>query len=128
LYALHGLLFYPTQKDNKDMQVNALRMAMAERRVIIHPRCKTLINHLKYATWDKSRKTFTRSTDGAHYDAVDALIYLLRNIDKNRNPYPSGFRRGLNGSRDDWFTRESDNLEDKYSDFKNLFIPKKSRN
>lgn len=98
--ALNGLNFIPTKKDNKEAAINDVRIKIMNHEVIIHPRCKTLIYHLKYATWARktdrsssssSYKSFLRSADGGHFDAVDALIYLIRNIIYGKNPYPPGY-------------------------------------
>lgn len=86
--------FNPTRKDNKEAAINDLRVMMAEERIIVHPRCQTLIKHLRNGSWDKSRKEFARSPDMGHYDAVDALIYLVRNLQTNKNPYPPGYNIG----------------------------------
>ena len=69
----------------------------------IHPRCKNLVYHLKTARW-KIRKsdgkslgfervsgTSDRKYKGHHADLVDALIYMVRNLNRNRNPYPDGY-------------------------------------
>ena len=48
--------------------------------------------------WDKNRKTFKHLSDsptgeirGGHCDALDALIYLVRNVNEARNPFPEDF-------------------------------------
>lgn len=94
----HGLTFLPTDKANKDANINALRNMISARQIAINPKCKTLISHLKSATWDKSHKSFRRSSDNAHFDAVDSLTYMVRNIDKTRSPYPKGYRHSQIGS------------------------------
>lgn len=98
LFQEHGLNFIPTAKDNKEAQVNKLRMMVAQGRIQISPKCKNLIFHLKSTRWNRNKKEFQRSKgnirDGLkphHGDAVDALIYLVRNVDTNVNPYPFGF-------------------------------------
>lgn len=107
LMRLHDLTFLPTQKDNRDMQINQLRMLVQSRQIIINPRCKNLVAHLKHANWDKTRKDFRRSEAYGHYDGIMALAYLIRNIDMNKNPYPRGYKyAGL--SRDDYFIKEED--------------------
>lgn len=122
----HQLTFMPTQKDNKDAQVNKLRMDIRDRKIIINPRCETLIQHLKYATWNKNRKEFSRSPDNGHYDACDSLIYLIRNIDKSANPYPPGYRFQKMGRGSDIFINPFHQKdEDKYNKFKEIFQPKK---
>lgn len=98
--SLHGLTFIPTKKDNKEAAINDLRIRIMNHQLIIHPRCKTLIYHLKYATWARKTKkatnssgykAFARSADGGHFDALDALIYLMRNVIYGKNPYPPGY-------------------------------------
>lgn len=88
----YGLTFIATEKHNKDQYLGELRKMVANRQIIINPKCKVLISHLKSATWNKQRSDFKRSPDNGHYDAVAALMYLTRNIDKTRNPYPKGYR------------------------------------
>lgn len=95
-----GLNFIATKKDNKEAQINDLRIRVMNHQIIIHPRCKTLIYHLKYATWARktdravntsSYKAFARSADGGHFDALDSLLYLIRNVIYGKNPYPPGY-------------------------------------
>ncbi len=87
--------FITTKKDDKAAAVNNLRIMLSNKRIIINPRCKTLLKHLRHVKWSKSnRNVFDRSVDNAHYDAVDALIYLVRSIVYGKNPYPANF--GLN--------------------------------
>ncbi len=87
----YGLSFIPTAKDNKHAWLNQIRILIAEERLIINPRCKQLIFHLKNATWNKNKTEYERSLDGGHYDLVDALAYLIRNIAYTKNPYPRGY-------------------------------------
>lgn len=86
----HGLTFLPTAKDNAEAALNAMRMRIKNEQVIINPRCKTLIYHLESAIWNKQRTSYARSADAGHYDAVDALKYLIRNVNFNKNPFPVG--------------------------------------
>lgn len=78
----------PTPKDDKDAAVNALRLAVSEGKLIIHPRCEHLRNHLRHAVWNSQRKSYERSGDMGHFDCVDAAVYLVRNVVRSRNPYP----------------------------------------
>lgn len=87
----HGLTFIPTAKDNKEAALNTVRMKIAAKQIIIHPRCKTLIYHLSNGNWNKTRKDFARSPDAGHYDAIDSLIYFVRNVQEKKNPYPAGY-------------------------------------
>lgn len=95
-----GINFLPTKKDNKEAAINEVRIKVMNHQLIIHPRCKTLIYHLKYATWARKTekaisasgyKAFARSADGGHFDSLDALIYLIRNVVYGKNPYPAHY-------------------------------------
>lgn len=87
----HNITFVPTAKDNKDAAINTVRMKIANKQIMIHPRCKTLIYHLRNGSWNKNKKDFARSPDAGHYDAIDSLIYLVRNVQEHKNPYPAGY-------------------------------------
>jgi hypothetical protein len=98
LARLHQINFLPTDKMNKEGAINTVRMWVHSGRVKIHPRCKHLIYHLSAAQWDKGRNKFKHLKDsvsgdvaGGHADALDAFIYMVRNIMESRNPYPEGF-------------------------------------
>jgi hypothetical protein len=96
LHKEHGLSFFPTAKDQKDLQINKLRMMIKNGQIEINPRCKNLIFHLSSAQWDKNKTGFQRvKSQGEfrahHADLVDALLYLVRNIDLQSNPYPDGY-------------------------------------
>jgi hypothetical protein len=82
--------------DDKGASTNKLRVLLANDKIVIHPRCKTLIRHLKNVQWKKrtsnnSRPEFKRSVDDGHYDTVDALIYAVNSITTTKNPYPAGY-------------------------------------
>lgn len=88
LTMLHGMVYEPTQKDDKEAAINAVRVLMREKKIRIHPRCRTLISHLKAGVWNKSHSSFDRLPGFGHFDALDALTYFVRNVDRNRNPSP----------------------------------------
>lgn len=85
--------FVATKKDDKEAALNTVRMMLANKKIIINPRCQTLIRHLRNVKWasQNNQKTFARSPDDSHYDMVDSLVYLVRNIYYQRNPYPSTY-------------------------------------
>lgn len=93
----HGMNFLATAKDNKEAALNNMRMLLRSDRIMIAPECKTLISHLEGALWNKARTSYIRSGDKGHYDAVDALAYLCRNINFNKNPYPANYDLGGSG-------------------------------
>jgi PBSX family phage terminase large subunit len=133
LARLHNLNFIATAKDDKEAQINQVRMMFANGQIVIHPRCKHLIYHLENAMWDKNHKSFTRLPDtpdfsikGGHADAVDALIYLVRNLVRSKNPYPAdwGLRSGENIFQSQIKPESSDGLKERV--FKMLNISNKN--
>lgn len=92
LGSMHGLPFAATGKDTLEAMVNQVRMWVAAGRVIVHPRCKQLIGCLRYGVWDDKRKEFERYEEYGHFDALAALIYLVRNVDIYTNPVPPDFK------------------------------------
>jgi hypothetical protein len=84
-----GRSWVPAKKDDADAALNALRLAIAARKLSIHPRCRQLASHLRHAVWNKARSSFERSGDMGHFDGVDAAKYLVRHVDTRRNPFPA---------------------------------------
>lgn len=89
------IAFQNTKKDNNEAAINTLRTMLAHKKIIIHPRCQTLIRHLRNVKWDKNKTKFARSIDNGHYDAVDALKYFVRSVEYRKNPYPSHYDYNL---------------------------------
>lgn len=73
--------------------INQIRVMLQTGKIMINPRCEALIRHLKNARWkdSSSKDEFSRSPDDGHYDAVDALLYMVKSISYNKNPYPSNY-------------------------------------
>ena len=121
--------FMPTEKHKKAEYITKLKTWIKERRVIIHPRCTNLISHMKGAQWAKDKKDFIRNKAGKHhYDMVSALLYLVRNLDDTRNPYPRGYKYAKLGNPNDVHYKKDPNsqIPDKYQHFKKMFTPKSS--
>lgn len=121
-YSDYKINFIPSKKDNKEAALNNLRAMVGGRKVIIHPRCETLIRHLRNVKWHNlnTKHTFARSPDDGHYDAVDALVYLLRSIVYVKNPYPAHYGRNtkdLHIQNPNNYYKESGNV----SVFKKIF-------
>jgi hypothetical protein len=91
------LSFTIPRKDDKDAAINELRVMLANKKIIIHPRCVNLRRHLRNVKWKSSnnKTVFARSPDDSHYDLVDACQYLIRMISYNKNPYPSDYQLDL---------------------------------
>jgi hypothetical protein len=89
LQKLYGIKFRKTEKDNKEATINLLRTLVRDKQIEIHESCVNLIQQLKYGTWKTSssgKRVFSRSLELGHLDLVDALVYLVRNIDRRNNP------------------------------------------
>lgn len=119
LSKFYGMNFMPTEKHNKEQAVDTVRRWIESKRIIIHPRCKNLIYHLKYAQWHYTKQgTFTgkfkhlKGNDSAgllrsHADALDALIYLVRNVRTGVNVFPENY--GLNINKDTFMSPKFSN-------------------
>jgi hypothetical protein len=87
----HDMHFIPTSKDSLHAMVNELRLWVQNERIYIDPTCLHVLGCLEFGVWDKDRKAWGRSAIYKHFDALAALMYLVRNIDQNTNPIPSGY-------------------------------------
>jgi hypothetical protein len=84
----HGLNFIGTLKDNLIAQVNAIRLAFNRGEIEISDKCQVLIRDLEGGIWNKQKTKFEEIDDGSHCDGIAALVYLYRNIEKSKNPFP----------------------------------------
>jgi hypothetical protein len=89
LSMLHGLNFVATDKEKLHEMVNLVKIWVKQGRIVVAPRCKQLIGCLRGGIWDEKRKEFDHSKVYGHYDALAALVYLVRNIDESYNPIPA---------------------------------------
>lgn len=108
--------FVATKKDDNESAINALRIMLATKKIIINPRCKTLIRHLRNVKWDNRTTVsrFARSPDDGHYDAVDALKYFVRSVVYSKNPYPAHYgynTKDLHVQNPDRFYKGETNLD-----------------
>ncbi len=76
---------------------NYVNLVIGGRQLKVHKRCVNLIRQMRNAIWNKKRNDFERDTrDGpdsmGHYDLAAALVYFVRAVDRNRNPFPEGYR------------------------------------
>ena len=116
LSSTYDLLFHPTEKRNKEQYVDLVRRWVEQKRIIIHPRCVNLLYHISKAQWHYTKAgTFTgkfKNLKGdkeagllnSHADALDALIYMARNVQTGKNPYPKGY--GLNINENTYISRK----------------------
>lgn len=72
----------------KDSVINGLRIAISQRKIKIHPRCKNLIAQLRHGIWKENRNDFESTEKLGHLDALMALAYMYDNAMWRKNPYP----------------------------------------
>jgi hypothetical protein len=88
LAKMHRLRFMATAKDDKDAQINQLRLMVRDGRLVIHPRCKILIKTLRLAKREQTKRglSFVEMPDIGHADLLDTLLYLIRNVKRHAMP------------------------------------------
>lgn len=119
----YGVHFNPTSKASLESMINQLRILVSNDQLRIHPRCTQLIGCLKYGIWNKSRKEFDRSPAYGHFDALAALIYLVRNLSKNVNPIPPEYGLSIHTH----FIPPGSNKSPNAKVVKDLFAPRKKK-
>lgn len=98
------LYWQPVRKDDLHAAVNAARLRIARRRIVVHPRCVTVRSHVEYARWNAQRTALARpDTADHHYDGAAALVYFVRSLDRSTNPVPAVSRRPATVAPEDWY-------------------------
>lgn len=106
----HKLHFSPTDKERLEEMVNAVKIMVRSGGIIVHPRCKQVAGCLKFGRWDKKRIQFDRSPIYGHFDALAALVYLVRNLDRVTNPIPIDFQADQDNQVIFKFQRDSSSI------------------
>lgn len=89
---LHDIQISATEKEDKAEWLNLIRIMFKQGRIIIDQSCKLLIATLNGAFWkDALKKDYGRSMALGHMDALDALIYFVRNLRMGENPFPVNY-------------------------------------
>lgn len=92
LGALHKIFITATDKEDKAQWLNLLRIMFKQGRIVIDPSLKLLIATLNGAFWKDSKKLdYGRTKALGHMDALDALIYFIRNLNMTGNPFPLNY-------------------------------------
>ena len=92
LALIHGINIGATDKENKAEWLNKVKILFGQSRIVVDPSCTLLIATLNGAFWkDPLKKDYGRSVGLGHMDALDALIYLVRNIRMEINPFPVNY-------------------------------------
>ncbi len=82
-----GYALLPTEKHSKHLMVDEMNSLIRQRRIIIHPRCKRLLEQLRTTLWNKTRSEWER-TPKDHGDLIDCLVYITRNVFWHHDPFP----------------------------------------
>jgi hypothetical protein len=91
-YVIEPIHINPTDKEDKAQWLNLVRIMYKNGRILIDPSCKLLIATLNGAFWKDSKKLdYGRSKALGHMDALDALIYFIRNLNMTGNPFPTNY-------------------------------------
>lgn len=91
-YDTFRLRFAPAIRHDKEATLASLRLLIAQQKLRIHPRCKSLIYQLDNGIWkdtpDGSKRDFIRSPTLGHCDGISALAYMNRQAPWKKNPFP----------------------------------------
>lgn len=85
--------WHSVANDELEAAVNALRLTITRRKLLIHPRCAVTRAHARAGIWNTQRTSFARVVNnegGHHFDGLAALVYLNRTVRPHRNPEPTG--------------------------------------
>ena len=85
-----------TAKDDRDAALANLRNMFLLDYIVINPNCRMTIRTLQAGRWNLQRTDFLRSDELGHCDAIDALLYASRNLDKT-DPNPKRYKETLWG-------------------------------
>lgn len=129
LRSVHGLSFSATTKEDLPSMVNTARVFIKDGHLEVDPNCKNLISCLETGIWRNEKyigREFARM-DGAlgHFDALAALIYKIRNLDRTTNPVPADLE--FNPHTDWCNPLKLERASDLAASITNMFATRRSR-
>lgn len=83
-----GLQTLEPLKDKFESTVTFIRNAFYQEQLLIDKKCKLLIATCENGMFNKNKTDFERSSTLGHLDALMALVYCLRSIDKTKDLRP----------------------------------------
>lgn len=86
LKTTHDLSVRFPSKSEWRTSVNHLANRFTQKKIVIHPRCKFLRETCRSGTFRANRTDFERSHTLGHMDAIAALMYAVRQMDRS-NPF-----------------------------------------
>lgn len=87
----HGISFGITAKDDAEAQLNAVRNMFRLGKIEVWDTPENqahLVPQLRSGQWNEKRTDWDRTPTLGHLDCLAALIYLLRNVNRGKNPTP----------------------------------------
>jgi len=114
LRTIHGISVRATRKDDKDAQINSLRVAIGAEKIAILPKCSRLIYQMKTGSWNAKHTDFVRTEEQGHCDGIAALVYGYRNLNRYDNPFPAGYISPVTNHINEWSeqrSKKSQNVE-----------------
>lgn len=84
----YQIRFSPTTKDSLIAMVGKIRdmcdTRLGPSRILVHPSCRELLICLSSGTWNINKDGWARHPVVGHYDALAALMYMVRKVRANR--------------------------------------------
>jgi hypothetical protein len=84
----YRLPFVATSKGRLDGMVEKLKDWEYDDRIQYGPDAEFVLKCVASGNWTRSRDEFAKSRIYGHYDALAAMVYLIRNTDEIRDPVP----------------------------------------
>lgn len=75
-------------KDDWEASINQLAVRYMQKKLVIHERCKMLIQSCRSGTFNDRKTDFERTIALGHCDAIAAQMYANRGMDRS-SPYPA---------------------------------------
>jgi len=82
----HGLQVSMPKKDDWEAAINQLAVRYALKKIMVHPRCRLLIQTARSGTFNDHKTDFARSTTMGHMDAIATQMYASRCMNRE-SPY-----------------------------------------
>jgi len=87
LQRAHNFAIRVPRKDDWQAGINNMQVMFGNNQVLVHPNCTFLIQSLESGQYNDKRTDFARTETLGHCDALAALGYALRMLDR-ASPYP----------------------------------------
>lgn len=107
----HGYSVVSPQKSDWQASVNQMVARFARDKVLLHPDCRFSIQSLESGRLSKTRKDFERTAVLGHCDALAALMYGVRCLDRTLPPMAQ-----VGSPRSDFFARPKDPEETAFAE------------